>query len=156
MRWKIVTLAVTLTLAIAALQLAYAHGWRGGTPPGPQAYGMSACWIANTTLYVATRQVSIVGDDIQAAFTVDIVNRNASSPYGKVVYGGGEVTLGGVRYVAKSVRGVIGLEAARLVVYTGSEMVSIWYYNGRYVAIVKTFGKTGYLRYDGTATLNVS
>ena len=74
---------------------------------------------ANVTLSVATRQVSISGDGIKVAFTVDVVGVNVTE-FGWVVYGTGSVELGGVSYTAKSVAGFLGGDAARFTIYTGN------------------------------------
>jgi len=90
-------------------------------------HGMPIAWgrgkihggLANATLYVSTRQVTISGDGISAQLTVDVVNRNMTSTAGRVVYGTGTVTLGGATYNAKTVYGVVGNNAAHLTMYTG-------------------------------------
>ncbi len=104
---------------------------------------------------VATRQVTISGDGIKAAFTVDVVGVNVTQ-FGRVVYGTGTVELGGVSYTAKSVAGFPGRNVAELTIYTGNALIRIMYHNGRYHAVVKPLGKPGFQRFNGTATLTVS
>lgn len=57
------------------------------------------------------------------ALTVDVVNKNATKPYGRIIYG--IVQLGGTTYTAKSVMGAIGPNGLRLTVYTGKELIII-------------------------------
>jgi len=132
-------------------------------PPAAWGHGRwaksSIAWkrggLANATLYVSTRQVTISGDGISAQLTVDVVNRNATSTAGRVIYGTGTVTLGGTTYNAKTVYGVVGNNAAHLTIYTGDATVSLLYKNGQYYAVVKPLGKPGYQRFNGTATLQI-
>ena len=104
---------------------------------------------------VATRQVTISGDGIKAAFTVDVVGVNVTR-FGRVVYGTDSVELGGVSYTAKSVAGFLGRDTAQFTIYTGNAMIKIKYYNGMYYAVVKPLGAAGFQRFNGTATLTVS
>ncbi len=104
---------------------------------------------------VATRQVTISGDGIKVAFTVDVVGVNVTQ-FGRVVYGTGSVELGGVLYTAKSVAGFLGGDAARFIIYTGDAIIKIKYYNGMYYAVVKPLGTAAFQRFNGTATLTVS
>ena len=157
---------VLAVLLIAAAAFAYSHGaWGGGGHWwGPKAgwkdvggagWGRAAGCGANVTLSVATRQVSISGDGIKAAFTVDVVGVNVTK-FGRVVYGTGSVELGGVSYTAKSVAGFFGGDAAHFTIYTGNALIKIMYYNGRYYAVVKPLGTAGFQRFNGTATLTVT
>jgi len=133
-------------------------GWKdvGGKAgkKGADGWGRAAGY-ANVTLSVAIRQVSISGDGIKAAFTVDVVGVNVTR-FGRVVYGTGSVELGGVSYTAKSVAGLLGGDAARFTIYTGNAIIKIRYYGGVYYAVVKPLGTAGYQQSNGTATLTVS
>ncbi|RFA95666.1 hypothetical protein [Pyrobaculum aerophilum] len=132
-------------------------GWRPGWHKGWAPKGVAGhCGAANITLYTTSRQLTITGDGINVALNVDVVNANATSPYGRIVYGTGTVQLGGNTYTAKSVYGAVKPWGAKLTVYTGNELVVIKYFNGQYLAVVKTFGQQGYQSYNGTATLNIS
>ena len=156
-------------MLIAAAAFAHGHGARGSDWWGTKGWkdvggkgwkdgagwGRGAGCGANVTLSVATRQVSISGDGIKAAFTVDVVGVNVTR-FGRVVYGTGTVELGGVSYTAKSVAGFLGGNAADLTIYTGNAMIKIKYYNGMYYAVVKPLGTAGYQQFNGTATLTVS
>jgi len=162
MEGKVLVLAVAVL--VAAVGFAYAHGVWGGKDVGVKGWkgvgesvaGCRGGWFANVTLYSATRQLSISGDGINVALVVDVVNRNASSPYGRIVYGAGTVQLGGVTYTVKSVAGGVGPRGVHLNVYTGSELIVIRYLDGRYYAVVKPLGAAGLQRYNGTATFTVS
>jgi len=136
---------------------AWGHGGRATAHGMPIAWGRGKIHggLANATLYVSTRQVTISGDGISAQLTVDIVNRNTTSTAGRVIYGTGTVTLGGATYNAKTVYGVVGNNAARLTIYTGDAIISLLYKNGQYYAVVKPLGKSGYERFNGTATLQI-
>ena len=167
-KW-LVAAGVLAVLLIAAVAFAQGHGawgsdWWGskagwkdvGGKAGKKGAGWGrAAGYANVTLSIATRQVSISGDGIKAAFTVDVVGVNVTR-FGRVVYGTGSVELGGVSYTAKSVAGFLGGNAADLTIYTGNAMIKIKYYNGMYYAKVKPLGTAGYQRFNGTATLTVS
>jgi hypothetical protein len=160
---------VLAVLLIAAVAFAHGYGARGSDWWGSKGWkdvggkgwndgagwGRAAGCGANVTLSVATRQVSISGDGIKAAFTVDVVGVNVTR-FGRVVYGTGSVELGGVSYTAKSVAGFLGGNAADLTIYTGNAMIKIKYYNGMYYAVVKPLGTAGFQRFNGTATLTVS
>jgi hypothetical protein len=126
-KWLIAA-GVLAVLLIAAVAFAHGHGARGSDWWGSKAgwkdvggkgwkdgagWGRAAGCGANVTLSVATRQVSISGDGIKAALTVDVVGVNVTR-FGRVVYGTGSVELGGVSYTAKSVAGFLGGDAARL------------------------------------------
>jgi len=134
-------------------------GWKdvGGKAgkKGADGWGRGAGCGTNVTLSVATRQVTISGGGIKAAFTVDMVGVNVTR-FGRVVYGTGSVELGGISYTAKSVAGFLGRNAAELTIYTGSALIKIMYHNGRYYAVVKPLGTAGFQRFNGTATLTVS
>jgi hypothetical protein len=106
-------------------------------------------------LSVANRQVTISGDGIWAALTIDVVGVNVTQ-FGRVVYGTGTVGLGGVSYTAKSVAGFLGGVAARFTIYTGNAIIKIKYYGGVHYAVVKPLGTAGYQQFNGTATLTVS
>jgi len=161
---------VLAVLLIAAVAFAHGHGARGSDWWGSKAgwkdvggkgwkdgagWGRAAGCGANVTLSVATRQVSISGDGIKAAFTVDVVGVNVTR-FGRVVYGTGSVELGGVSYTAKSVAGFLGGNVADLTIYTGNALIKVMYHNGRYYAVVKPLGAAGFQRFNGTATLTVS
>ncbi len=165
-----VAAGVLAVLLIAAVAFAQGHGARGSDWWGSKAgwkdvggkgWKDGAGWRrgagcgANVTLSVATRQVTISGDGIKAAFTVDVVGVNVTK-FGRVVYGTGTVELGGVSYMAKSVAGFLGRNVAELTIYTGNALIRIMYHNGRYHAVVKPLGTAGFQRFNGTATLTVS
>ena len=168
-KWLIAA-GVLAVLLVAAVAFAHGHGARGsdwwGSKTGWKDVGGKAgkkgadgwrrgAGYANVTLNVATRQVTISGDGIKAAFTVDVVGVNVTK-FGRVVYGTGTVELGGVSYTAKSVAGFLGGDAARFTIYTGSAIIKIKYYNGMYYAVVKPLGTAGFQRFNGTATLTVT
>jgi hypothetical protein len=169
-KWLIAA-GVLAVLLVAAVAFAHGHGARGSDwwgskagwkdvggkagKKGPDGWGRAAGCGANVTLSVATRQVTISGDGIKAAFTVDVVGVNVTK-FGRVVYGTGAVELGGVSYTAKSVTGFLGRNVAELTIYTGNALIRIMYHNGRYYAVVKPLGKPGFQRFNGTATLTVS
>ncbi len=130
-KW-LVAAGVLAVLLIAAVAFAHSYGARGsdwwGTKgrkdvggkagkKGADGWGRGADY-ADVTLSVATRQVTISGDGIKAAFTVDVVGVNVTR-FGRVVYGTGSVELGGVSYTAKSVAGFLGGDAARFTIHTG-------------------------------------
>ena len=159
---------VLAVLLIAAVAFAHSYGARGSDwwgskgwkDVGGKGWKDGAHWgrgagYANVTLSVATRQVTISGDGIKAALTVDVVGVNVTK-FGLVVYGTGTVELGGVSYTAKSVAGFLGGNVADLTIYTGNALIKVMYHNGRYHAVVKPLGATGLQRYNGTATLTVS
>lgn len=173
MKTRIVVLAVAAALIIAAAALAYAqnttnatrgtaekvstakhwwHGAKGGWTGAGRYRGRGA----NVTLYATSRKLTISGDGIGVSLNVDVVNANATSPYGRVVYGTGTVQLGGNTYTAKSVYGAVGPRGAHLTIYTGNALISLRYYKGQYRAVVKTLGQRGYITYNGTATLQIS
>ncbi len=168
-KW-LVAAGVLAVLLVAAVAFAHGHEARGSDWWGPKAgwkdvggkagkkgadgWGRGADY-ADVTLSVATRQVTISGDGIKAAFTVDVVGVNVTR-FGRVVYGTGTVELGGVSYTAKSVAGFLGGNAARFTIYTGNAIIKIKYYNGMYYAVVKPLGTAGYQQFNGTATLTVS
>jgi hypothetical protein len=146
-RWLTVGVLAVLLVAAAA----FAHG-AGGAWKG------TAKWkghVDSAALNVATRQVTISGDGIKTALTVDVVGVNVTR-FGRVVYGTGSVELGGVSYTAKSVAGFLGGNAADLTIYTGNALIKVMYHNGRYYAVVKPLGTAGYQRFNGTPTLTVS
>jgi len=129
---------VLAVLLVAAAASAHSHGsdwWgsKGWKDVGGKGWKDGAGWGrgagcgANVTLSVATRQVTISGDGIKAALTVDVVGVNVAK-FGRVVYGTGTVELGGVSYTAKSVAGFFGGDAARFTIYTGSAIIKIKYY----------------------------
>jgi len=132
---------------------AWGHGRWAATHRTPNAWGRGG--LANATLYVSTRQVTISGDGISAQLTVDVVNGNTTSTAGRVIYGTGTVTLGSATYNVKTVYGIVGNNAARLTIYTGDTIISLLYKNGQYHAVVKPLGKSGYERFNGTATLQI-
>jgi hypothetical protein len=161
---------VLAVLLIAAVAFAHDYGTRGSDWWGSKAgwkdvggkgWKDGAGWRqgagcgANVTLSVATRQVSISGDGIKVALTVDVVGVNVTK-FGRVVYGTGSVELGGVSYTAKSVAGFLGGDAAHFTIYTGNALIKIMYHNGRYYAVVKPLGTAGFQRFNGTATLTVT
>ncbi len=170
---RLVLVAVVAVL-IASVAFAYAHGawsnvgnevagkglgdvgkrgWgRGASPAGGGCVG----GVGNVTLYSSTRQLTISGDGINVALTVDVVGRNATEPYGRIVYGTGTIQLGGVAYTAKSVMGKVGSKGLHITVYTGRELIILRYLDGSYYAVVKTLGTAGYQRYNGTATLTIT
>ncbi|AET31799.1 hypothetical protein [Pyrobaculum ferrireducens] len=172
MKARTAALAVAAALVIAAAALAYAQNtantaqvaaekstvkhWWHGAKSGWTAAGRCGGWGANATLYAASRKLTMSGDGINVSLDVDVVNANATSPYGRVVYGTGTVQLGGNTYTAKSVYGAVGPRGARLTIYTGNALISLHYYNGQYRAVVKTLGQPGYATYNGTATLQIS
>ncbi|MCU7786389.1 hypothetical protein ODS41_00390 [Pyrobaculum sp. 3827-6] len=172
MKARTAALAVAAALIIAAAALAYAQNttntaqvaaekstvkhWWHGAKGGWTAAGRCGGRGANATLYAASRKLTISGDGINVSLNIDVVNANATSPYGRVVYGTGTVQLGGNTYTAKSVYGAVGPRGARLTIYTGDALISLHYYNGRYRAVVKTLGQPGYATYNGTATLQIS
>lgn len=182
MRTKTVLVIAALALVAGIAAIAYAQGAQGNTATswevkGGFGKGWEGHWAVgkagrgaggwetgkgcggrylNTTLYATTRQLTISGDGISVSLTVDVVNRNATSPYGRIIYGTGTVQLGGNTYTAKSVSGAVAPNGARITVYTGKELIAVRYYNGKYYAVVKTFGQPGYQSYNGTATLNIS
>lgn len=170
MKARITIAILAVALIVAAVAMAYAQnatgttktpaakaGWRPEWHKGWAPRGVTGqCKAANITLYSTSRQLTITGDGINVALNVDVVNANATSPYGRIVYGTGTVQLGGNTYTAKSVYGAVGPRGATLTVYTGKELVVIRYFDGQYLAVVKTFGQQGYQRYNGTATLNIS
>jgi len=126
------------------------EGWKNGA-----GWRQRAGCGANVTLSVATRQVTISGDGIEAALTVDVVGVDVTR-FGRVVYGTGTVELGGVSCTAKSVAGFLGGDAARFTIYTGNAIIKIRYYNGMYYAVVKPLNTAGYQQFNGTATLTIS
>jgi hypothetical protein len=167
MKWLIAA-GVLAVLLIAAVAFAHSHGARGNNwwgskgwkDVGGKGWKDGAGWgrgvgYVNVTLSVATRQVSISGDGIKAALTVDVVGVNVTR-FGRVVYGTGSVELGGVSYTAKSVAGSLGGDAARFTIYTGNAIIKIKYYNGMYYAVVKPLGTAAFQQFNGTATLTVS
>jgi hypothetical protein len=165
-KWLIVA-GVLAVLLVAAVAFAHDHGardsdWWGskgwkdvGGKAGKKGAGWGRGGYVNVTLNVATRQVTISGDGIKAALTVDVVGVNVTK-FGRVVYGTGTVELGGVSYTAKSVAGFLGGDAARFTIYTGNAIIKIKYYGGMYYAKVKPLGTAGYQQFSGTATLIVS
>jgi hypothetical protein len=167
-KWLVVA-GVLAVLLVAAVAFAHGYGARGSDWWGTKGWkdvggkgwkddagwGRAAGCGANVTLNVATRQVSISGDGIKAAFTVDVVGVNVTR-FGRVVYGTGSVELGGVSYTAKSVAGFLGVNAADLTIYTGNALIKVMYHNGMYYAVVKPLGTAGFQRFNGTATLTVS
>jgi len=181
MNWRVVFVAAVVAVALAIV-VAQAYGFRGGwgvqqtndrelpqkvgakawgwgkgvweVKHGGWARGVKPC--ANITLYSTTRQLSIKGDGINATLTVDVVNKNATSPYGRIFYGSGTVELGEVEYSVKNVVGEVGPKGARLVMYASGALIHLAYHNGRYYAVVKPFGRPECLRYNGTATLQIS
>jgi len=168
-RWLIAA-GVLAVLLVAAVAFAHSFGARGSDwwgskagwkDAGGKGWKDGAGWRqragcgANVTLSVATRQVTISGDGIKAALTVDVVGVNVTQ-FGRVVYGTGTVELGGVSYTAKSVAGFLGGDAARFTIYTGNAIIRIKYYNGMYYAVVKPLGTAGYQQFNGTANLTVS
>jgi hypothetical protein len=168
-KW-LVAAGVLAVLLVAAVAFAHNHGAQGSDwwgskagwkdvggkagKKGPTAGGGAGCG-ANVTLSVAARQVTISGDGIKAAFTVDVVGVNVTK-FGRVVYGTGTVELGGVSYTAKSVAGLLGRNVAELTIYTGNALIKIMYHNGRYYAVVRPHDKPGFQRLNGTAILTVS
>ena len=165
-KWLIAA-GVLAVLLVAAVAFAHGHGardsdWWGskgwkdvGGKAGKKGAGWGRGGYVNVTLNVATRQVTISGDGIKAALTVDVVGVNVTK-FGRVVYGTGTVELGGVSYTAKSVAGFLGGDAARFTIYTGNAIIKIKYYGGMYYAVVKPLGTAGYQQFSGTATLIVS
>ena len=167
-KWLVVA-GVLAVLLVAAVAFAHGYGARGsdwwGTKGwkdvGGKGWKDGAGWRqgagcgANVTLSVDTRQVTISGDGIKVALTVDVVGVNVTK-FGRVVFGTGSVELGGVLYTAKSVAGFLGGDAAHFTIYTGSALIKIMYHNGRYYAVVKPLGTAGFQRFNGTATLTVS
>jgi len=167
-KWLIAA-GVLAVLLIAAVVFAHGYGARGGDwwgsngwkDVGGKGWKDGAGWRqragcgANVTLSVATRQVSISGDGIKAALTVDVVGVNVTR-FGRVVFGTGSVELGGVFYTAKSVAGFLGGDAARFTIYTGNAIIKIKYYNGMYYAVVKPLGTAAFQQFNGTATLTVT
>jgi hypothetical protein len=155
-KWLALAAVVLLTAALAYAVGGWGHGWKkgAGMPGGAPVWREGAYW--NATLYSATRQLTLSGDGVEASLTVDVVSRDASVSYGRIVYGTGVVKLGGVSYEAKSVFGVLGQDALRLTVYTGQEVIMVRYFNGTYFAVVKPFGTTGCQRFGGSAVLTVS
>ncbi|MFN7105569.1 MAG: hypothetical protein ACK4M3_03155, partial [Pyrobaculum sp.] len=111
-------------------------------------------WV-NATLYVKTAHLSIAGDRITVALTVEVLTPDPTLPYGKVVYGSGDVVINGVRYVAKSIEGRTGRGHANLEIYTGRELVKIRYHKGYYVVEIRTLGKPGFEKYSGLATYTI-
>jgi len=165
---KLVLVGLVAVL-IATAAFAYAHGaWSGaagkgwgevgkrGWGHGAPAGGGCVGGVGNVTLYSSTRQLTISGDGINVALTVDVVGRNATEPYGRIVYGTGTIQLGGVAYTAKSVMGKVGSKGLHITVYTGRELIILRYLDGSYYAVVKTLGTAGYQRYNGTATLTIT
>jgi hypothetical protein len=168
-KW-LVAAGVLAVLLVAAVAFAHGHGARGSDwwgskgwkdvgvkagKKGADGWGRGAGCGANVTLSVATRQITISGDGIKAAFTVDVVGVNVTQ-FGRVVYGTGSVELGGVSYTAKSVAGFLGGDAARFTIYTGNAIIKIKYYNGMYYAVVKPLDMAAFQRFNGTATLTVT
>lgn len=175
---KLLTVGIVAAV-LAAAALAYAGHWGSAYParwgPGyepahypPTYYGHRPCppghlpgarrgggWL-NATLYSTTRQLTISGAGVEASLSVDVVNRNASSPYGAVVYGSGVVKLGDGTYTAKSVYGHVGPYGAELRIYTGRELIYLRYREDRYWAVVKTLGEPGARVYNGTASLKIA
>lgn len=172
MKWKIVGVALAVALLVAAVALVQARGAGWGEKPaaGPAwgngkwgAANKTGCPVGvarhgrflNTTLYTTTRDLSITGDGLSISLKVDVVNANATSPYGRIVYGTGTVTIGGATYSAKSVAGMVGPRGADLRIYTGDALIAIRYFNGKYYAVVKPLGQPGYKTYTSNATLTV-
>ncbi|MFN3803473.1 MAG: hypothetical protein ACK4SY_00240 [Pyrobaculum sp.] len=153
---KVVAVAAVVAAVLLTIQAAYASGVpkAGGPPPWAAASKKQPAW-ANVTLYVKTARLSIVGDRITVDLTVDVLTPDPNLPYGKVVYGSGDVVINGVRYVVKSIEGRAGRDGAKLEIYTGRELVEIRYYNGSYVVEIRTFGKPGFEKYGGVATYTI-
>ncbi len=162
---KIVTAAAIVTVILLVVQAYAKPAWiespkAGGPPLWVDQIASKArkpAWAnPNATLYARTARLTIAGDRIAVDLTVDVLTLNATLPYGKVVYGSGDVVINGVRYTVKSIEGKVGRDFAKLEIYSGRELVKIRYYDGNYVVEIRTLGKPGFEKYGGTATYTIS